>query len=97
MDKNSHDEIKIQPQQVLSPDHPRWREFLERLEGPEGCDFKKDQKGQVIWRCKGSDDKSLATAIMESMSDIDVPSSLTYFKGRGGRCDCEILFNIPAS
>ena len=33
---------------AMSPSHPRWDEFLERLCGPEGCDFK--AKG---WTCFG--------------------------------------------
>ena len=85
-----------QPRQFMRPGHPRWREFLERLEGLDGCDFKEDEKGQVTWRCEGGNDKSLASAIMRSMGDVDVSGSLSYFERHGGYCDWEILFNVAA-
>ena len=30
------------------------------LEGEEGCDFKKDEKGETTRKCKGGNDKSKA-------------------------------------
>lgn len=27
--------------------HPRWEEFCTRLDGPEGCDFKEDENGNM--------------------------------------------------
>src|SRR5688572_18198194 len=27
---------------LMTPEHPRWDEFCNLLEGPEGCDFKDD-------------------------------------------------------
>ena len=97
MDDNQKQSGAIHPQRFIRPGHPRWREFLEKLEGVDGCDFKKDEKGETTWSCKGGNDKSLATAIMQSMGDVDVPGSLTYFESHGGHCDCEILFNIAAA
>lgn len=87
----------VQPQQFMRPGHPRWREFLDKLEGSDGCDFKRDEKGEATWRCKGGNDKSLATAILQSLGDVDVPGSLIYFENNGGHCDCEILFNVKAA
>jgi hypothetical protein len=90
--------------QIMTPDHPRWREFIQRLEGPEGCHFQAeyDDDGELIfdsvtWECAGGDDKSKATAILRTMPEIDVEASLTFFEWHGGDCDCEILFNVEMS
>jgi hypothetical protein len=83
--------------QVMTPKHPKWSEFMERLEGPEGCDFKQQIPGDTrstTWKCKNGNDKSYARSILETMSDIDVEDSLTWIHKQGGHCDCEILFNV---
>ncbi|MCL6560899.1 MAG: DUF2695 domain-containing protein [Firmicutes bacterium] len=79
---------------IMTPRHPRWKEFRSRLEGPEGCDFKVDENGKFTFRCKGGDDKSFAEAILKTMPDIDIPKSLEYFEKHGGFCDCKILLNV---
>lgn len=75
-----------------------WNAFFNRLEGPEGCDFREKVKGNpdsITWHCKGGMDKSFATTIL---TDMGVPSEtvkdvLLYVEDFGGHCDCEILFN----
>jgi len=79
---------------IMTPQYPRWTEFIERLGGPEGCDFKENEEGETTWCCAGGRDKALAEAILTAMGDIDVVASLTYFEEHGGHCNCEILFNI---
>ncbi len=81
---------------LMWPGYAGWKDFLEKLEGPDGCDFKKDENGKITWRCKGGKDKTLATEIMQSMGDVDIPASLAYFEQLSGFCDCEILFNVTA-
>jgi hypothetical protein len=78
----------------MNPQHPRWQEFVTRLEGPEGCNFRKDSSGKTTWNCKGGRDKRLAIAILQQMADIDLDASVNYFESNGGYCDCEILFNV---
>ncbi len=73
----------------------QWAEFFDRLEGPEGCDFKEDADGKTTWNCAGGNDKTHARAILTAMSldpihISDVLHEVEYF---GGYCDCEILFN----
>jgi hypothetical protein len=82
---------------LMWPGHAGWTAFIEKLEGPDGCDFKRDENGKITWRCKGGKDKNLAAAIMQSMGDVDIPASLAYFEHLGGYCDCEILFNLTTS
>lgn len=79
---------------VLTPEHPRWPEFIDRLAGPEGCDFRQDEKGNYSWKCAGGSDQSLSRAILESMGGLDVEGSLAYFSVHGGHCDCEVIFNV---
>ena len=39
--------------EILTKEHERFEEFCERLEGPEGCNFKEDENGKITWKCKG--------------------------------------------
>jgi hypothetical protein len=70
---------------VMTPAHPRWDEFCERLDetiehrGCNGCGHPAAHEG--------------ARAILASM-DMDVGESLAVFHARGGHCDCEILLNV---
>jgi len=73
----------------LLPGHPSWGEFIERLAGPEACNFHTDG-----WTCFG--DLRFTTRILREMG-LDEPSidaSAACFKGRGGYCDCEVIFNV---
>lgn len=81
---------------LMTPQHPKWEEFLVRLEGPEGCNFQEDEAGKISWKCKGGKDKSKAATILTTIPDIDIDKSLRYFESRGAYCDCEILFNLDA-
>ena len=78
---------------VMTPRDARWAEFVERLEGPEGCNFHEDDQGSVVWSCPGGHDKPAARRILTAMG-YDVDQSLDYFEQYGGHCDCEILFNV---
>lgn len=68
--------------------------FLGRLQGPEGCNFKGKGK-DMTWQCNGGMNKDFATAILKTIPDVDVEGSLAFFEEYGGHCDCEILFNVP--
>lgn len=81
---------------IMCPDHPKWEEFCERLEGLEGCNFHEDEKGKVTWSCKGGNNKDKAEAILKTM-EVNIEKSLQCFEDNGGYCDCEILFNVENS
>ena len=91
-----HDVGVRRAKKVMNPLHPRWREFLKQLEGPQGCNFKENKDGPITWRCNGGRDKSFAIAIMQRMEDVAIEESLDYFETNGGHCDCEILFNLTS-
>jgi hypothetical protein len=78
---------------VMTPDHPQWHEFYERLSGPEGCNMKVHPTKGLTFKCKGGEDRSMATKILRDMG-ADVEASLDYFSDNGGFCDCEIIFNV---
>jgi len=83
---------------VMTVDHPRWDEFIERLTGPEGCHFHYKVPNDVkstTWKCS-SRGHELATPILKSMG-CDVDKSIAYFRSNGGCCDCEVIFNVKNS
>ena len=75
----------------ILPRHPRWEEFIERLCGPEGCNFT-----ETSWTCFGGDDKRFCSRILASMGlpERATAASLAYFEDHGGHCDCEVVFNL---
>lgn len=80
---------------LMTPIHPRWKEFAERLEGAEGCNFRKEAE-ETKWDCASGSNKEHSIAILRAMgaSPVDIFYSIQYFDSHGGHCDCEILFNI---
>ena len=73
----------------LLPHDPRWDEFIDRLAGPDACNFRTDR-----WTCFG--DMRFTERILREMG-LDEPSidvSTAYFKRHGGYCDCEVIFNV---
>lgn len=78
---------------IMTPGHPQFADFVDRLEGVDGCNFRKEN-GLIVWDCTGGRDRPLARAILGTITDVDIAGSLAYFEERGGHCDCEILFNV---
>jgi hypothetical protein len=81
---------------VMTQDNPQFGEFIERLGGPEGCNFREEKPKGMTWDCKGGKDKTLATGLLRRMglSEDEIRSSFAYFEARGGFCDCEIVLNV---
>ena len=78
---------------TMTPEHKRWDEFAEMLEGPTGCNLQEDESGKITWQCGGGHNKDYAAVLLLGF-DVDVDKSLSYFDNHGGHCDCEILFNV---
>lgn len=79
--------------EILTPDHPRWLEFVNKLLGPEGCNFWQDGDGETHWQCDG--DLSNARKILRKhFPEVNIDKTLEYFQENGGICDCEIVFNV---
>jgi hypothetical protein len=84
------------PREILTPDHPRWPEFITRLSDaltrglPEGT-----------WRCgddgSGGSPHRYAEAVMAELGGVDIDGTLAFLDEHGAFCDCEILFNLAAA
>ena len=75
----------------IQPAHPRWEEFLERLCGPEGCNFT-----DTTWRCSGGTARPFCRQILADMglTEQAIAVTLAYFEEHGGYCDCEVALNV---
>ena len=78
---------------ILTPGHPFWDEFCQRLEGPEGCNFRGEMPN-TTWDCGGGSSLEFSKQILRTFLGIDVEHTLEYFRANGGHCDCEVLFNV---
>jgi hypothetical protein len=79
----------------MTPQHPLWDHFFDRLEGPEGCDMVYVGEGEFEFRCEG--DHRYTRLILSAMGldEHEIAASLGYFAAHGGCCcDCEVLFNV---
>lgn len=71
------------------------KEFFERLEGKEGCNFR-EVKGEPTWDCKGGMNKDLSIDILCNQMGLDTSEVVEFLievHNQGGHCDCEIIFN----
>lgn len=70
-------------------------EFLDRLEGKEGCNFHKPKDEKYTWICDASKRKPIARKILTKMkiSACTQNKFLKYCETIGGYCDCEIILN----
>lgn len=75
----------------MMPDHPRWKEFVDRMSGPEGVNFTQTDPDPktATWTCHG--DLRFARAILPTMDGVDLEASIAFFDYY---CDCEILLNL---
>jgi Protein of unknown function (DUF2695) len=79
---------------LITPGHPRWEEFLERLTGPLGLDVRTGG-----WNCGGGEDKRHSRRFLLAMglSSAAVEANLTFFERHRGYCDCEVWMNVEQS
>jgi hypothetical protein len=73
----------------------RMKEFLNKLEGKSGCNFREDAKGHATFSCNASAARPKAHKILRSMgvADSTIKQIMKIAESNGGYCDCEILFN----
>jgi hypothetical protein len=88
----------MERKELMCPASPRWEQFIVRLDGPKGLNWRQEKPGcleSLTSDCKGN--KDLAVEIMQDMGEIDIGASLALFEWCGGFCDCEISFNVEDS
>lgn len=78
---------------LITPGHPRWEEFLDRLTGPLALDVRGGG-----WHCAGGEDKRHSRRILLAMglSPAAVAANLAFFEQHGGYCDCEVWMNVDS-
>lgn len=65
--------------EILTVDHPRYREFRSRM--------------AAYLQTNCPHDYRFSRQVLEEMG-FDVAATLAHYRERGGYCDCEILFNV---
>jgi hypothetical protein len=82
----------------LTIGHPRWREFLDRLEQRLAFRERGDRPGDYEWRCgKGKDRFGYAREVLTTMG-LQPEASLANIRvQRHVCCDCEIVINLGAT
>jgi len=83
---------------IMDSLHPRWNEFVDRLNGPEGLNWQPDPEdpGNDMWTRDGTPARPLARAILVDMglTDTEISATFAWFDQHGGGCDCEIVWNV---
>ena len=78
----------------IVPGHVWWNEFVERLEGPEGCWVRTNDDGAFTCDCDGNLERSARILREMGCREAELSVTLEYFKRHGGYCDCEVLLNV---
>lgn len=68
-----------------------WENLYSFLEGEEGCNFRKNGKGETTWDCDGL--ILSKTKVFCKKNNIDFVKVKELCRGTGGYCDCEVLLN----
>jgi hypothetical protein len=82
---------------MMTPKHPQWDDFVRRLEGPQGVDFRHDSKlGEETWDCSHNFRNSAAVLARMGLPADDIEATFEFFVREGAYCDCEVLLNLTA-
>jgi hypothetical protein len=82
---------------MMTPRHPKWNDFVRRLEGPEGVNCRRDPElGEVTWDCYHNFRNSAAVLARMGLPTDDIEATFEFFVREGAYCDCEVLLNLMA-
>jgi hypothetical protein len=82
----------------LTIGHPRWQEFLDRLEQRLQLSERGDTPGDYEWRCGKGEDRFAHTREVLTAMGLQPKASLANIRRqRYVCCDCEIVFNLGAT
>jgi hypothetical protein len=85
---------------IMNKNHPKWEEFLERLDGIEGCNFRyidenlTEKQGlndriNINWNCKHGNNKYYAKEIIRKYyPECHIRLTMQFFESKGACCDC---------
>ena len=82
----------------LTIGHPRWQEFLDRLEQRLNFRERGDQPGDYQWQCgKANDPFAWSREVLTEMGLQPKASLANIRRQRHVCCDCEIVINLGAT
>jgi hypothetical protein len=82
----------------LTIGHPRWQEFIGRLEQRLNFHERGDTPGKYEWRCGKGEDRFAYTREVLAAMGLQPEASLAAILGqRHVCCDCEIILNLGAT
>jgi Protein of unknown function (DUF2695) len=65
--------------------------LFDYLEGPQGCNFQDDERGEATWKCDTTLDMTRAWLRDRG---LDEEENIAFLESLGGHCDCEVVFNV---
>ena len=87
-------------QNIMTPEHPDWREFIYLLEvavegqGCIGDGVQVDPATGRQVRLHQAHHAHAMRVLAQTWPDVDVEESISFFQQNGGYCDCEVLLNV---
>ena len=82
----------------LTLGHPRWPEFIGRLEQRLNVHEQRDEPGKYQWLCgKDGDPFAYTREVLTAMGLQPKASLANIRRQRHVCCDCEIVFNLGAT
>jgi hypothetical protein len=82
----------------LTIGHPRWQEFIRRLEQRLNFRERGDEPGNYQWLCGKVEDPFAYTREVLTAMGFQPEASLAIIRSqRHVCCDCEIVFNLGAT
>ena len=82
--------------ELMTPNNPQWEEFILRLSGEEGINTRLEGDS-LKWSCDHSERMVFTRYVRAEFSGVDVKASIAWFRGRGWRCDCRVIFFSDAT
>ena len=76
----THEESILKHIDIMNYYHPRWNEFCDRLIEDGFCKFKKNEEGKMVLDSINWPDIDIATNILKTMPEIDIETSIKYFR-----------------
>ena len=80
---------------LMTADHLRWQEFVERLAGEEGI-HTRFVNDRLTWSCDHTRRMVFTRYVLEEFG-ADVEASVAWFLDLGWACDCAVVFLSDAS
>jgi hypothetical protein len=95
-------ELAKQPHQRkprMDRSHPQWEEFIERLAGSEGCNFRiaelwEEAHDPETFDC--DETFSIAEKVLAKY-DVEINSSIEYFEDLGASCSCSLVLEFGST